>query len=149
MRDSELPVHFRFAFGQAFLSLGELVRSFDFLRLTNGHTYVGIEPDYLVKVIDGFLGEPAGVLYQGEIANLNKLRKSLVEQIQPAYREGLEAGRRNWHDGDGVYGSLSTESLHQRALQLAPESEMLRGWFAEAFCFAFSIEQMESLRAGN
>ncbi len=146
MNDSVLPVHWRFASGQAFARLRELVRSFDFLRLANGHTYNGIEPAYLVEVIDGFLGEPDGVVFGGDRANLYELRKALVEQIQPVHRQGLEAGRRRWHDGDRVYGSLSTEQLHRLALELAPGDEMLRGWFAEAFCFAYSLEEMKSLR---
>ena len=120
--------------------------SFDFLRLANGHTYAGIEPDYIVKVIDGFLGEPDGVVFGGDRANLNELRKMLVEQIQPAHRQGLKAGRRRWHDGDRVYGSLSTKELHRLALELASGDEMLRGWFAEGFCFAYSFAELESLR---
>ena len=63
MNESDLPVHWRFASGQAFAGLRELVRSFDFLRSANGHTYAGIEPAYLVQVIDGFLGEPDGVVF--------------------------------------------------------------------------------------
>ncbi len=99
-----------------------------------------------MKVIDGFLGEPDGVLFGGDRTNLNELRKLLVEQIEPAHRQGLEAGRRRWHDGDRVYGSLSTDDLHRLALELAPSDEMLRGWFAEGFSFAYSFEEMESLR---
>ena len=38
MNESDLPVHWRFASGQAFAGLRELVRSFDFLRSANGHT---------------------------------------------------------------------------------------------------------------
>jgi hypothetical protein len=147
MNDSVLPVHWRFASGQAFAGLRKLVRSFDFLRLANGHTYAGIEPAYLVEVIDGFLGEPDGVVFGGDRASLNELRKTLLEQIQPAHRQGLEVGRRRWHEGDRVYGSLSTEQLHRLALELAPGDEMLRGWFAEGFCFAYSLEEMESLRS--
>ncbi len=146
MNDSVLPVHWRFASGRAFAGLRELVRSFDFLRFANGHTYADIEPAYLVEVIDGFLSEPDGVVFGGDRVSLNKLRKALVEQIQPVYRQGLEAGRRRWHDGDRVYGSLSTEQLHRLALELAPVDEMLRGWFAEGFCFAYSLEEMKSLR---
>jgi hypothetical protein len=149
MNDSELPVHWRFACGQAFAGLRELVRSFDFLHLANGHTYAGIEPTYLLQVIDGFLGEPDGVAFGGDRANLNDLRKLLVEKIEPAHRQGLEAGRRRWHDGDRVYGSLSTEDLHRLALGSGPSDEMLRGWFAEGFCFAYSFEEMESLRGSG
>jgi hypothetical protein len=144
-----LPVHWRFASGQAFAGLRELVLSFDFLRSADGHTYAGIDPGYLVEVIDGFLGEPDGVLFGGDRANLNELRRVLVGQIQPAHRQGLEAGRRRWHDGDRVYGSLSTTELHRLALESAPSDEMLCGWFAEGFCFAYSSEEMESLRGGT
>lgn len=149
MNDSELPIHWRFASGQAFAGLRELVRSFDFLRLANGHTYVGVEPGYFVEVIDGFLSEPEGVVFGGDRVNLKELRQVLVEQIQPAHREGLEAGRRRWHDGDRVYGALSTGELHGLALKLAPGDEMLRGWFAEGLCFAYTFEEMESLRSGS
>ena len=149
MNDSELPLHWRFASGQAFAALRELVRSFDFLRLANGHTYAGIEPAYLLHVIDGFLGEPHGVVFGGDRANLNELRKLLVEHIESAHRQGLEAGRHRWHDGDRVYGSLSTEDLHRLALASGPSDEMLRGWFAEGFCFAYSFEEMESLRGSG
>jgi hypothetical protein len=148
MNDSELPVHWRFAAGQAFAGLRELVRSFDFLRLANGHTYAGIEPGYLVEVIDGFLGEPDGVVFGGDRINLQDLRKLLVEKIQPGHRLGLEAGRRHWQEGDRAYGKLSTDELHQVALDFAPADEMLRGWFAEGFCFAYCFEEMESLRSG-
>jgi hypothetical protein len=147
MNDSELPVHWRFASGQAFAGLRELVRSFDFLRVANGHTYAGIEPGYLVEVIDGLLAEPEGVVFGGDRANLNELRKVLVKQIQPVHRQGLEAGRHRWYDGNRVYGSLSTEALHRLALELAPGEELLRGWFAEGFCFAYSFEEMASLRS--
>ena len=125
------------------------MRSFNFLRDANGHTYAGIEPGYLLQVIDGFLGEPDGFVFGGDRANLNELRKLLVEQIQPAHRQGLEAGRCRWHDGNRVYGSLPTEELHRLALELAPNDEMLRGWFAEGFCFAYSFEEMESLRGSS
>lgn len=149
MNDSELPVHWRFASGQAFAGLRDLVCSFSFLRDANGHTYAGIEPGYLVEVIDGFLGEPDNLVFGGDRANLNELRKLLVEQIEPAHRQGLEAGRRRWHDGDRIYGSLSTEELHRLALGSAPNDEMLRGWFAEGFCFAYSLEELESLRGSS
>lgn len=149
MHDSELPVHWRFASGQAFAGLQQLVRSFDFPRSANGHTYAGIEPGYLVQVIDGFLGEPDGVVFGGDRANLNELRKLLVEQIGPAHQQGLEAGRRRWHEGERVYGSLATEELHRLAIELAPSNEMLRGWFAEGFCFAYSYEEMESPRGAS
>ena len=72
LNDSEIPVHWRFASGQAFAGLRELVRSFDFLRLADGHTYAGIEHAYLVQVIDGFLGEPDDVVFGGDRANLNE-----------------------------------------------------------------------------
>jgi len=147
MNESELPVHWRFASGQAFAGLSELVRSFDFLRSANGHTYAGIEPASLVDVIDGFLAEPENVVFAGDRSKLKELRKALVEQIHPAHAQGLEAGRRRWNHGDRVYGSLSTEHLHRIALELAPGDEMLRGWFAEGFCFAYSLEEMESLAA--
>jgi hypothetical protein len=147
MNDLELPVHWRFASGRAFAGLRELVQSFDFLRLANGHTYAGTEPGYLVKVIDGFLGEPEAIVFGGDRTNLHELRKLLVEQIQPAHEKGLGAGRRRWHEGDRVYGSLSTEELHRLALEMAPADEMLRGWFAEGFCFAYSLAEMESLRS--
>jgi hypothetical protein len=148
MNDGELPIHWRFASGQAFAGLRDLVLSFDFLRLANGHTYAGIEPAYLVEVIDGFLGEPDGVVLGGDRAHLNELRKVLVERIQPAHRQGVEVGRRRWHEGNRVYGSLSTEELHRLALELAPADELVRGWFAEGFCYAYSHEEMESLRMG-
>ena len=32
-------------------------------------------------------------------------------------------------------------------MQAAPNDEMLRGWFAEGFCFAYSFEEMESVRS--
>src|ERR1051326_2387088 len=102
MNDSKLPVHWRFASGQAFAGLRELVRSFDFLRAANGHTYAGIKPSYLVEIVDGFLGEPEGVVFGGDRANLRALRKLLVEQIQSAHRQGLEAGRRHWQEGNRV-----------------------------------------------
>jgi len=149
MNDSELPVHWRFASGQAFAGLRGLVRAFDFLRSANGHTYAGVEPACLVQVIDGFLGEPDGVVLGGDRANLNEWRKLLVEEIQPAHRQGLEAGRHYWHEGDRIFGSLSTEELQRLALELAPSDEMLRGWFAEGFCLAYSIEEMESLRSSS
>jgi hypothetical protein len=147
MTDSALPVHWRFAAGQAFAGLRDLVRSVNFLRLANHHTYAGIEPGYLIEVIDGFLAEPEGVVFGGDRAELQRLRQVLVERIQPAYQEGLLAGRKHWHEGDRVYGSLATEELHQLALRPAPDDEMLRGWFAEGFCFAYSFEEMESLRS--
>jgi hypothetical protein len=33
-------------------------------------------------------------------------------------------------------------------LELAPADELVRGWFAEGFCYAYSHEEMESLRMG-
>jgi hypothetical protein len=146
MSESRLPVHWRFAAGQAFARLRELVFSFDFLRLADGHTYVAIEPGYLVEVIDGFLGEPDGVVFGGDRTTLQQLRQLLVERIQPAHEQGRAAGHGHWHDGDHVYGAISTEELHRLALELAPADQMLRGWFAEGFCFAYSFQEMESLR---
>jgi hypothetical protein len=147
MTDSALPVHWRFASGQAFASLRELVCAFDFLRLADGHTYAEVDPAYLIEVIDGFLGEPDGVVFGGDRAELERLRQLLVERIQPAHQQGLVGGRRRWHEGDRIYGSLSTEELHQCALESAPDDEMLRGWFAEGFCFAYAFEELDSLRS--
>jgi hypothetical protein len=48
--------------------------SFDFLRLADGHTDAGIEPGYLIGVIDGFLSEPEGVVLGGDRAALLGLR---------------------------------------------------------------------------
>lgn len=146
MPDSPLPMHWRFAAGQAFAGLRELVCSFDFLRLADGHTYVGIEPGHLIEVIDGFLGEPEGMVFGGNRAELQRLRQSLAERIEPAHRQGLEAGRRRWLEDSRVYGSLPTAELHQLALRSAPDDDMLRGWFAEGFCFSYSHEEVESLR---
>jgi hypothetical protein len=139
-------VHWRFACDQAFAGLRELVGSFDFQRLADGHTYVGIEPSYLIQLIDGFLSEPDGVVFGGDRADLQRLLKLVIDHIQPAYRQGLAAGRRHWHEGDGVYGSLSTEELHELALKSAPDDGLSQGWFAEGFCFAYSSEELESLR---
>jgi hypothetical protein len=147
MNGPDLPIHWQFASGQAFAGLRGLVCAFDFLRDANGHTYVGIEPGYLIDVIDGFLGEPDAVVFGGDRSTLQDLRKLLIEKVQPAHRDGLEAGRRRWHEGNRAYGSLSTEELHRLALELAPADDMLRGWFAEGFCFAYSFEEMESLRS--
>ena len=72
-----------------------------------------------------------------------------MEQIQPVYRQGLETGRRRWREGNRVYGLLSTEELHRLALEFAPGETMVRGWFAEGFCFAHSHEELESLRGGS
>lgn len=146
MADSALPLHWRFAAGQAFAGLESLVRSFDFFRLAGRDTYVGIEPGHLIEVIDGFLAEPEGVVFGGNRTDLLRLRKALVERIQHAHQQGLEVGRRRWHEGDRVFGSLPTEELHRLAMQSGPDDAMLRGWFAEGFCFAYSHEEMESLR---
>ncbi len=32
-------------------------------------------------------------------------------------------------------------------MRSAPDDEMLRGWFAEGYCFAYSRDEMESLRS--
>lgn len=146
MRGSELPAHWRFAAGQAFAGLRELVRGFDFLRLANGHVYVGLEPVYLVAVIDGFLGELEGIVFDGDRKELLRLRQLLIQVATPAHERGLAEGRRRWREGKRVYGSLATEALHRLALESAPADERQRGWFAEGFCFAYSLEEMESLR---
>jgi hypothetical protein len=146
MADSELTAHWRFAAGHAFAGLRDLVHSFDFLRLANGHTYAGLEPDHLMEVIDGFLAEPEGVIFGGDRAELQRLRTMLTDRVRPVHQQGLAAGRRRWHEGDRVYGSLPTEELHRLAMRSAPDDETLRGWFAEGFCFAYSFEEIESLR---
>ena len=145
MADSTLPVHWQFAAGRAFATLHEFVHAFDFGRLANGHTYAGIQPRYLVEVIDGFLREPDGTLFGGDRKNLQQLRTLLVEQIQQSHEQGLAAGRRHWRESERVYGRLTTAALHELALRSAPEDAMLRGWFAEGFCYAHSFEEMESL----
>jgi hypothetical protein len=146
MADTALPVHWRFAAGQAIAGLRELVHSFDFLRLADGHTYTGIEPSFLVEVVDGLLAEPEGVVFASDRADLQRLRQSLAQRIEPAHRQGLAAGRKRWHEADRVFGSMPIEDLHRLAMRSAPDDEMLRGWFAEGFCFAYSLEEMESLR---
>ena len=146
MTPSDLPTHWRFAVGQAFAGLQGLVHAFDFPRLAGGHTYAGVKPDLLLAVIDGFLAEPEGVVFGGDRAELRRLRRLVIEAVAPAYEQGLAAGRTRWREGDGVYGSLPTDELHRLALRLAPADHMLRGWFAEGFCFAYSFEEMESLR---
>jgi hypothetical protein len=147
MTRSELPAHWRFAAGQALAGLRELVCAFDFARLADGHTYAGLEPSSLEAVIDGFLGEPEGVIFGGDRAELQRLRQLLVEYIVPAHEQGLAEGRRRWREGDHVYGSLPTDELHRLALELAPVDDKQRGWFAEGFCFAYSFEELESLRS--
>jgi hypothetical protein len=147
--DSELPIHWRFAAGRAFAGLRELVWSFDFARLAAGQTYAGLDPEHLVAVIDGFLAEPAGVVFGGDRADLHQLRQALVGRVVPAHREGLAEGARRWHAGDRVYAALPTDELHRLALGLAPADDMLRGWFAEGFCFAYSAAELESLRRGT
>jgi hypothetical protein len=147
MTASELPTHWRFAVGQAFAGLRRLVRAFDFPRLANGHTYAGLKRDLLLAVIDGFLAEPEGVVLGGDRAELQRLRQLVVGAVVPAHEQGLAAGRKRWREGDRVYGSLSTDELHRLALQSAPAEDMLRGWFAEGFCFAYSFEVRESLRS--
>jgi hypothetical protein len=147
MESSALPAHWRFAAGQAFAGLRELVCTFDFLRLANGHTYVGVEPGYLLAVIDGFLAEPEDIVLGGNRAELQRLRQLLIEVVMPAHERGLAEGRQRWREGERVYGSLQTAALHQLALESAPADPMQRGWFAEGFCFAYSYEELESLRS--
>ncbi len=147
MPGSSLPAHWRFAAGQAFAGLRELVRAFDFLRLANGHTYAGMEPGSLLAVIDGFLAEPEDIVFTGDRTELQRLRQELIEIVTPAHERGLAEGRRRWREGERVYGSLPTAALHQLALESAPADLMQRGWFAEGFCFAYSYEELESLRS--
>jgi hypothetical protein len=118
----------------------------DFLRLADGHTFVDITPAYLIQVIDGFLGEEEEVVFGGDRAELRRQRQVLVGQIGPAYEQGAAAGRRSWQQGPRVFGVLSVEELHHLALQLAPPEEMVRGCFAEGFCYSYAIEELESLR---
>jgi hypothetical protein len=146
MTNSTLAVHWRFALGQALAGLRDLVHAFDFVQSAKGHTYADIKPDYLIEVIDGFLGEPDGVLFGGDRTNLQQLQSLLLGRIKPAHEHGLEAGRRCWHDGAKAFGSLTTEALHEVALRFAPDDPALRGWFAEGFCFAYSFEEMASLK---
>jgi hypothetical protein len=148
MADSALSVHWRFAAGQAFAGLLDLVCSFDFLRLT----------------------EPEGVVFAGDRAELQRLRKTLAERIQPAHREGLAAGGagtrvitstarcqgRNcigWPCGRLLMtrccgaGSPRDSASPIRLRRWNHNDEMLRGWFAEGFCVAYSFEKMESRRS--
>ncbi len=149
MSKTEIASHWQFAAGQALARLRELVRSFDFLRLADGHTYTEFEPAHPLEVIDGFLGEPDGVVFGGGRRELQQLRQVLVDRIQPAYQEGLIAGRQRWQDVDQFFGSIDTEELHRLALQSAPPDDMLSGWFAEGFCRGYAALEFESLRSDS
>jgi hypothetical protein len=140
--NDELPVHWGFAFGQAVAGLRELVQAFNFTKLADGHTYVGVEPRHLVEVIDGFLAEKIIGAFGGNVTELGKLRKALVEQIAPTFENGVEAGKRRWEAGNCVCGEIEMEDLHRLALQLGPADPRLNGWFAEGFCVAYSHAEL-------
>jgi hypothetical protein len=143
---NDLRSHWQFAFGQAVSGLRELVCSFDFAKLADRHTYVGIRPDYLVEVIDGFLGESFISQFGGSRTELENIRQILVKKIIPAFESGLESGKSRWKTGNRVYGEIDTKQLHDLASQLGPADAALNGWFAEGFCFAYSYAELESMR---
>jgi hypothetical protein len=123
-----------------------LIHEFNFTKLADGHTYVGAEPVYLVKVIDGFLAEDFIVAFGGCKTELKNLRNILVEQILPAFEDGVATGKRRWETGSRIYGEIATEDLHRLAISLGPADRKLSGWFAEGFCVAYSYAEGESLR---
>ena len=141
-----LPAHWSFAAAQAIAALRKLVESFEFASLAGGHPYAAIDPDHLLEVFDGFLMEPAGMLFGGDRAELERLRGVFVGRCRPAYDAGHAAGLQEWRAGNQ---NLPPADLHQRAQNLAPDAPAARGWFAQGFCFAYAQAQFDAAAAGE
>ena len=143
---SELPVHWRFAAGNAFRALETQIREFDFARYADGHTFSGLKPQNYIEIIDGFLAEDSTVVPGGSRRALEDLRKLLVHHILDAFNVGWHMAIEAWNDSDRKYASITTPDLHSMAREMSPFGATKREWFIEGFCQSWAQVEMESLR---
>jgi hypothetical protein len=135
--------HWQFAAATAFARIGGLTRSFDFEREVVRANYVGITPGYIVEIIDGFLDEPDGVIFQGNRRDLVECRKLLISSIQAAFDSGLTAGDAAFRNSGDLRDCWKSNQLHDLAGKAAPDERSIRGWFMEGFCYGWTSAGME------
>jgi hypothetical protein len=139
-----LAKHWRFAVGQAFGAIREMTYAFDFVRHADGHTFVGMDPGYLLDVIDGFLSEEPDIVPQGHRTELEAQKETIAMQIVPAYQRGIQDGQNHYEANRPV--ALSVAELHSAAMKGAPSDQVRRGWYVEGFCVGFCNCETTSMR---
>jgi hypothetical protein len=143
---SALPIHWRYAAGNAFRALEMQVREFDFVRYADGHTYSGLKPQEYIEIVDGFLAEDSTVVPGGNRRALEELRKLLVHHILAAFNVGWDIAIELWNDSDREYASVATSDLHVLARERSPFAGTKCEWFVEGFCQSWAQAEMNSLR---
>src|SRR5436190_15370166 len=138
--------HWCFAMGCAFERLEELIERFNFENELSGHArYVGIDPEYLATVIDGFLSAREHIP-GGNQTQLERLRNAIEQKIVPAYQAGKAAAQRWWQDSSVEEKAAFEESelsilTDETRKQAPPElSESAVNWFVEAYCKTMAME---------
>ncbi len=141
-----LSKHWNFAAARAFSSLEEITHSFDFNREAASASYVGITPHFLIEIIDGFLAEGDDVVPPGNRQSLLRCRQLLASRIQAAFDQGLAAGEAAYQSSPHLRESWNAETIRGLAANAAPDEQLVRGWFMEAFCYAWATADLEYVR---
>ncbi len=149
----ELPAHWLFALGQAYARLEQLVWGFDFTAEVGKHAYVGVpEPDELVSIIEGFLGEEDD-LFGGDISRLEQMRTAIQETITPAYQAGQEAAHQ-WVATDlkeKYEKAADSDPIIAEAWKLVPGAfgPSAASWFVEGVCRTVGEEWVKAVSASG
>jgi hypothetical protein len=146
-------VQWQFAFQAALASLRHLVWEFNFEEELSGHArYVGIHPDHLASVIDGFLDirEHIG---GGTVTNLMETYIYLRRNVLPTYLLGEMVAQKRWAsastpEAKSRLAEASADQVMAEAWKLVPPdySSNLANWFVEGFCYAEAMECFEYMK---
>jgi len=123
-----------------------MTHSFDFEREAANANYVGITPHFLVEIIDGFLREGDDVLPPRNRRDLVQCRELLSSRIQAAFDQGLAAGQAAYESSPNLRNSWDAEMIRSMAANAAPDDRLVRSWFMEGFCYAWTSADHEYVK---
>jgi hypothetical protein len=144
---SDLPLHWRFALGQAFAAIERLVWTFDFEAEAGEHSYASVPaPDDIIRIIEGFLTEH-DLIYAGDVDNLKRLLEITKQQIAPAYRAGQEAAVERWQrstpDERASFTNTLPEEVRKSVQLIAPVEKREANWFFQGYCRRWTEEAFQ------
>lgn len=147
-----LEAHWQFALNAGIHFLEQLVYRFHTLVQESeerGNAFAGApEPQELIKIVDGFLGEHA-LLDKGAIGNLERMRLTLEKEIAPIYVQGRQKAQEEWltpsEEKLRNIAELDFDEFRALGKQAASALNLsLSGsaWFVEAFAKQWREEWM-------
>jgi hypothetical protein len=146
MSEATLPIHIRFAIGEAMYGLEQLIKHFDFRSAVFHHAYSGIpEPNELFQIIDGFLTEGPALIPGGSRNQLIGLRQIVFDTIKPAYEAGWKTASVYWETSKPKYGETAIERVQEMAFEKAMDGSIETNWFVEGYCRAWAMKEMEAV----